>query len=286
MKPSRAQLVLLAVLSEAPRSPSRTELVKWVFLLTQETSVGSLPGMYEFVPYRYGPFSFTMYKDLHKLRALGYVAQETLALTHRGRQVVADNLASLPGQAHVELMSAVRRAARLRRGALLRYVYERHPYFASKSELAGRPHDGADTAVFTCGYQGSSLEAFFNKIIRAGISQILDVRHSTWSRRYGFTEKVFPRVSLRLDIQYDHVPQLGVPPDLRQNLRTEEQYEKLFRDYEMTIASQQQLVEQLASTMANVPSVLICYEADPDCCHRSRLAEKLASINELEIVHL
>ncbi len=259
-----------------------------MFLLTRETSIGKLPGIYEFVPYRYGPFSFAMYKDLQKLQGLGSVACTTLALTRTGRQVLARNITLLSSQAHVELTTTVRRAARLRRGELLRYVYERYPYFATHSELAGRRRDPThvDPAVFTCGYQGLSLEGFFNKLIGAGIRQILDVRHSTWSRRYGFTEKVFPRVSLSLDIQYDHLPQLGVPPDLRQNLVTERQYRNLFANYEIAMAAHQQLIQRLAQRMLDVPSALICYEADPNCCHRSRLAQKLATINELQIVHL
>lgn len=87
MKLSRAQVVLLSTLNEAPREPKKTELVKWVFLVPKETRVGLLPGMYEFVPYRDGLFSIDLYWDLQKLQGLDLVNRRGLALTESGRRL-------------------------------------------------------------------------------------------------------------------------------------------------------------------------------------------------------
>ena len=70
----RRQKLLLGTLLLCPRIPSQTELVKWVFLMRQESSLSSERSLYDFVPYKYGPFSFTLYHDLDDLSRLGYIA--------------------------------------------------------------------------------------------------------------------------------------------------------------------------------------------------------------------
>jgi len=42
---------------------SRLQLVKWAFLLENERKMKTF---YQFVPYHYGPFSFTLYHELGK----------------------------------------------------------------------------------------------------------------------------------------------------------------------------------------------------------------------------
>jgi len=68
--------VLLGVLLEAPRVPSPTELMKWVFLLRQETCLDSDSSFYDLVPYGDGPFSFLVHRDLEELARLGVCATE------------------------------------------------------------------------------------------------------------------------------------------------------------------------------------------------------------------
>lgn len=288
MKPSRAQLVVLSLLHESPRQISRTELVKWVFLLAQETQCSSVPGMYEFVPYRYGPFSFSLYRDLHKLQSQGCIAFKQLALTPHGESVLAQNLKLMLGDIHVDLLRVVGRVSRLAGPDLLRHVYEHYPYYARNSELTDRYRSRMTEApaVYTCGYQGHSLESFLNKMIATGIERIVDVRNNACSRKYGFSGRTLAKTCPRVSLLYEHVPDLGIPGELRRELSTQGDYDRLFDDYEAGLPAKESLVDHVAGTMSQSPSVLICYEAEPEQCHRSRLADKVAQKNGLDIVHL
>ncbi|MGB7544234.1 MAG: hypothetical protein WBL92_01385, partial [Methanothrix sp.] len=49
---------------------SKLRLVKLMFLISRRTLI------YDFIPYKYGPFSFTLYHDLSKLEKDGYVSIE------------------------------------------------------------------------------------------------------------------------------------------------------------------------------------------------------------------
>jgi hypothetical protein len=42
--------------------------MKWLFLLRQDEPEAAGPSFYEFVPYRYGPFSFQAYREIASLR--------------------------------------------------------------------------------------------------------------------------------------------------------------------------------------------------------------------------
>jgi len=288
MRLSRAQLVLLSVLKEAPRPPSKLELVKWVFLASQETKLGSLPGVYEFVPYKYGPFSFSLSSDLHKLRGLGLVSGKRLMLTESGQQELAQAMACIPGAIHAALMFVIKKHSRLSVDDLLRQVYHKYPYYASRSEFG--THSiitcEAPLAVYTCGYQGLSLEGFLNTMLRQGVRFVADVRHSGWSRKYGFSADALARACPRLGLGYEHIPELGMPGDLRKNLKTSMDYEKLFSVYEATMSDQGPVIERLVQRVSQLPCALVCYESRPDHCHRSRLAERIAGATGLDIVHL
>ena len=47
--------------------------MKLVFLLRHETCLKDVPSFYDFVPYKFGPFSFTLYRELERLQQNGYV---------------------------------------------------------------------------------------------------------------------------------------------------------------------------------------------------------------------
>ncbi len=80
------QKALMLVLDEMNRRgiKSRTFLEKTLFLLKKEENIDSMIKFYSFFPYNYGPFSFTSYDDLNKLKKYGFITDE-LKLTERGK---------------------------------------------------------------------------------------------------------------------------------------------------------------------------------------------------------
>ena len=71
------QKVLLALLETAPnKRASRTQFIKWLFLLKKEEDVDRYGSFYDFVPYKYGPFSFLAYRDIAELERFGWIESD------------------------------------------------------------------------------------------------------------------------------------------------------------------------------------------------------------------
>ncbi|MFH1529397.1 MAG: hypothetical protein ABIK09_01540 [Pseudomonadota bacterium] len=136
--------VVLHALHMAGKPVEKLTLVKLLFLVRQETAVGDSIPFYDFVPYQYGPFSFVLYNDLRRLGKAGLVRE------------TADTVELVPDSesqaAYLALKRAVRQAVT---GILSRYgnlssekiiecVYDRYPWFASRSKL--RPPGEMKTA--------------------------------------------------------------------------------------------------------------------------------------------
>jgi hypothetical protein len=285
----RRHKVMLEVLLDAPRVPTRTELMKWIFLIKQETELRDDPSFYEFVPYKYGPFSFTVYRDLDELSRFGYLNGE-LRLRPDMLSSARENADSLPGSLRRSVRDIMALYGPLPQPRLISKIYERYPWFASKSELqptTPRANHKARPAVFTAGYEGESIEAFFQKLLKAGIERVVDVRNNPVSRKYGFSKLTMDRLSKNIDLDYVHLPSLGIPPEYRRSLNTFDDYQDLMKQYEQSFLPHAREARAHAATLLrDRPSALVCFEADVRCCHRSRLASTLSAETGLEVRHL
>ncbi|MBI4702907.1 MAG: DUF488 family protein [Deltaproteobacteria bacterium] len=283
------QRIVLELVRRAPRPPSRTHLMKWLFLLREETVVGGTSSaFYDFLPYRYGPFSFVAYRELGALAAAGLLAPDELRIPSVARRDAAAETAKLDEPVREAVDEILSRFGSLSRAKLVDVVYERYPWFASRSELRERQETRiAEVAVYTVGYEGRSVDALLNALLRDGIRRVVDVRKNAFSRKYGFTAATFGRLCRDVDIEYVHLPELGVPSALRADLTTAAAYEKLFDYYERTILpAQRKSVRRAADLTRELPSALMCFEANACSCHRGRLAPRVAELAELPIQHL
>ena len=241
---------------------------------------------FDFVPYQYGPFSFSMYQELDKLAIQSYIEtpdDKTLELTTLG-----DSAATVPpGVAH-DIDSLVGRFRNAPMNRLLDYVYNRFPQYTVNSvrkQLAQRPK--ATPNVYTAGYEKCSVDRFLSLLVSNGIRRLIDVRMNPVARRYGFHKSTLKRLCGKLDIDYRHVPELGIHSSQRQNLATEEDYDTLFQDYRRTtLKNEQAAIGLVVAMVEELPSVLVCMEADPCFCHRLRLADVVAQRSGLEVVNL
>ena len=285
---------ILALLTRMPMPLTRTIFVKLVFLLRHETTLKNVASFYDFVPYKYGPFSFTLYRDLELLRQDGYITtgdnialcENTLNQTLRETEKLAASMASA-------VIDIVDRYGTLSQNALVRDIYRRYPWFALNSELSEhnlvstqRP-ERANPAVYTAGYEGKSVDAFLNDLLSHGIDALIDVRANPSSRKYGFSKLRLGQFCDRLDLEYRHIPSLGIPGSARIGLGSRVSYQHLLSRYERSMLPQHCVeVEELGCFMRQRPSVLMCVEKDVQCCHRSRLANAVAHTTGLEVIHL
>lgn len=283
------------MLQEAERPLGSLVLTKLFFLLRHEADLAKrVAGFYDFVPYKFGPYSFALHNDLAGLKRNGYLEPSgdnwrLGRLVEPGRDWMSELDRSIS--------DAVRHVYSVRGGLklddLLKHVYSKYPWFASKSELKrlvprnipeSKP---ASVAVYTAGYQQKTIDTFLSGLLAQGISCIIDVRSNPVSRNYGFAGRTLSTLSGKVGLQYKHFPQLGIPSAERKELNSEEQYVLLFMRYRKTALPREfYSVAQVATLMRTKPSVLLCYEADPSSCHRSHLADAVSVINGLEVVHL
>ena len=239
---------------------------------------------YDFVPYKYGAFSFTSYADRRKLIERGLLADDEnqWQLTDEGRRVIG-------GTPDMELAAFVQQYGSLRGDALVAETYRRFPYFAIRSEIAERVLSGDHEAlrrveaarpkangyaVHTIGYEGLTLESYLNALLRAGVTVLCDVRRNPISRKYGFSKGTLARACSRVGIRYEHLPELGIASEQRRSLDTQEDYDALFADYEREWLPNQTGSLGIIRKWINEGDcvALTCYEHLPQQCHRHCVA--------------
>lgn len=277
----RVLLEMLDVLGGAMRS---VDFQKLLFLYCQDEESSS----FDFVPYRFGCFSYTSYADKRKLIEKGLLESE------EDRWVLTE-----AGRAETCKHKQVRRLARSikqrfpqRGDALVAEVYRRHPWHAIRSEIAQRVlrDDTAalqaieahrkkpgSSGLFTIGYEGASLEEYMNRLLRNGMSILCDVRRNPLSRKYGFSKGVLSRTCESLDIRYEHLPELGIPGENRRELNSQADYDALFEVYERDhLPTQTEALQRIRKWMDEGHRVaLTCFERHPEQCHRHCVAEGL-----------
>ena len=290
----KRQKILLRILREANRPVSHIELVKAAFLLRAESILANEPAFYDFVPYKFGPFSFALYRELSALVRDGYVVDEDRSVRLAGRMKSESNSKSdeLPSAWKSAVRRTVREYLSVSQNDLLRDVYSRYPWFALKSELDELVSEVPDAptaplAIYTAGYEGKSVDSFFNGLLASGVAAILDVRANPISRKYGFARKSMSEIAAKLDIEYVHLPELGISSRERSDLSDFDSYQVLLDRYEdEMLPSRTEAVADVVQLLGRKPSALLCMEKDVRCCHRGRLATTAAIQTGLEVTHI
>ena len=284
----KRERVLLEVVRRARRSSTRLQLVKWLFLLRQETRIAARMAFYDFLPYQYGPFSFTLYREFGELVAQGLLAEDGNEVRAVDDPSLARETSALTTADRADIATILRKYGKTEPDTLLALVYDRYPWFASRSRLALVPtSNGAQVHAYTIGYEGRSVDAFFNFLLRKGIKRVIDVRKNAFSRKYGFSESVLRSVGGKNGIEYVHVPELGIPSALRRDLKGPEDYEALFARYDAQLLPREAgAIARVSELQREKPSALLCFEADPELCHRTRVARAVSASSGLRVVHL
>jgi len=176
--------------------------------------------------------------------------------------------------------------------SLVQKVYREFPYFAIKSELADRllspeeqgvvelhrPRQTAPT-WFTLGYEGRSLDAYLDELIRRNITHLVDVRKNAQSMKYGFSKSTLAKTCGHLGITYVHEPDLGIESEDRRHLQSLKDYEALFSIYEQTTLKSdpaKTAFDRIRHLHGSAPRLAFtCFERDPRYCHRARVAAAL-----------
>ncbi|MBN8807367.1 MAG: DUF488 domain-containing protein [Sphingomonas sp.] len=126
--------------------------------------------------------------------------------------------------------------------------------------------------IYTIGYEGATMDDFLAALRRAGVERVIDVRALPLSRRPGFSKSSLAATLQDAGIEYVHLKALGTPKPGRDAAKKGD-----WRTMEAVYAGQLELPEaqaqaaQLRALAAEKRSALLCFERDPQHCHRTML---------------
>ena len=139
----------------------------------------------------------------------------------------------------------------------------------------------------TIGYEAQTQAAVIDKLVKAQVKTLIDVRAIAASRRAGFSKTVLAASLNAEGIAYVHLRALGTPKagrDAARKGRIAEMHE-IFEGHMLEPQAQTQLIEA-GRIAAESKSALLCYEAEACNCHRRILAYRLRDALGLEVEDL
>lgn len=143
------------------------------------------------------------------------------------------------------------------------------------------------TKLYTLGYRLRSQEGLLTVLSRNEIKLLVDVRDMARSRKPGFAKSTLSWACSARCIKYIHYPELGIPKKERDKIKTQDDIEGFWLDYIRKLGGLGDTIGDLIDFIKAKPTCLLCYEREPECCHRKVLAEYLEGmIPGLKVIHL
>jgi uncharacterized protein (DUF488 family) len=155
--------------------------------------------------------------------------------------------------------------------------------------------------VVTIGVYGFDQEAFLAALARARVTVLLDVRQrrGVRGREYAWANSARLQAALAdAGIEYSHHKELAPTTELRHVQYAEDERRGVgkrsrvelapeYRDrYTREILDQVDLEPIVAAMPAGTATALLCVERDPEACHRSLIAERMAAEHGVSVRHL
>src|SRR5689334_21124227 len=131
--------------------------------------------------------------------------------------------------------------------------------------------------IFTIGYEATTMGEFLAALKGAGVERLIDVRALPLSRRPGFSKSPLRAALEEAGIEYVHLKALGTPAEGRNAARAGRH-----ADLERIYAGQLELPEAIVQSAQMIelaeerPSALLCFEREPEHCHRTLLISAVA----------
>jgi len=142
--------------------------------------------------------------------------------------------------------------------------------------------------LMTIGYEGLSRGEFLGILERCRVTLLVDVRELPISRNPGFAKAALEAAIVKHELKYEHIVELGCPRNIRHEYRADNDWAHYTRRYKAHLEGQTEALEKLAGWMKQERCCLLCYEEDFNFCHRTYVAEKVATMvdEDVKISHL
>lgn len=141
--------------------------------------------------------------------------------------------------------------------------------------------------IRTIGYEAAAIEDLIATLARAGITRLIDIRQSPYSKRSEFSMDELRTALADYGIGYTHIRALGNPPAGREAARAGHAaaFREIFSAHLNGPDGRDGLEQALALAVAE-PVCLLCLEKSPRHCHRSMVAARLHELSGHAIVNL
>ena len=135
-----------------------------------------------------------------------------------------------------------------------------------------------DKVLFTIGYEGADTERFAAALRDAGVATLADVRAVAASRKRGFSKSALAAGLSEAGIGYRHLRGLGTPKAGREAARADDAalMRRIYCEEVLETGAGQTALDELAALAGIGPTCLLCFERDPERCHRRILSDRLA----------
>src|SRR3712207_2769188 len=155
--------------------------------------------------------------------------------------------------------------------------------------------------MVTIGVYGFDAESFLQRLRRADVSLLLDVRQRRGVRgpEYAWANSLRLQAALaRARIAYEHHPELAPTTELRRLQYAEDDRRgvgkrsrrelaaEYTRRYTAEILDRADLTPIVSALSGRGSVALLCVESDPEACHRSLIAQRLAERHGVVVEHL
>jgi uncharacterized protein (DUF488 family) len=288
--------LILALLQVFDGRLEKINLQKLLFLVCS----GQLLPEYEFVPYLFGCYSYSAGADLNTMVKKELLWEDEISYHKKDQKDYLSNLKEIDKKIVHEIYLKYQNMSA---DDLMHYTYINYPYYAINSTAAPRllTNEQMDRVeaerpqmtayvLYTIGYEGISLEAYLNKLIQNGVRLLIDVRNNPISQKFGFSKSILKKYCESLHIEYKHFPEVGIQSAFRQELKTQGDYDHLFKNYKDQTLNKTETIQQTILDLLKVNQriALTCFEANICQCHRKHLAESISRLPDwkYELKHI
>ena len=139
----------------------------------------------------------------------------------------------------------------------------------------------------TIGYETDTQGGVIDRLKAADVELVIDVRAVASSRKAGFSKTLLGNSLKDQGIDYLHLRPLGTPKPGREAARAG-RIDEMRRIFDAHLEEPDALLALAQATeLAQTKRVaLLCYEDDPDCCHRKIVADRIRQTLKCEVVNL
>lgn len=134
------------------------------------------------------------------------------------------------------------------------------------------------------GYEGRSVDDLVDDARRQGATVVVDVRLNAISRRRGFSKRALADGLAAAGIRYVHLRALGNPRENRPGFAlTGTAAGRAARDrYRSEVLASEAGRTALAALNEEDAALVLCFEADERCCHRSQVLDAVRDLRASE----